>query len=308
MSNSLNQKEELESNLQNLGMAYVSEVVRTIKNHTSGGEEENSRNKIIEAVRFANKFGSGIKEKEEKEFLTDFDETINIAAKKEELLAQREKYEASAEASESEENFERQIQNFQNEQKILESALESTNKIKDFADDQNGEIEWMQNQLAAVKAKLEEVKKKSYKKEPGYLYVMSNVGSFGDDVYLVGFTNRLEPLDVVRGLGEGAVPFSFDVSMVIFNQDAKGLERNIHKQLNDCRVNKENVKKGFFKTEITEISKIIAEFQQQNSDSSTQKVVAEEVVETTKIVEAEEEQDNIDECTVARSNPFDKVA
>ena len=102
----------------------------------------------------------------------------------------------------------------------------------------------------------------------GYLYVISNVGSFGEDVFLIGTTDRLEPMDVVRQLGEEAVPFSFDVQMVIHSSDVQGLENQIQRELQDCRVNKRDYSKNFFKTSLSGISDAISRFQR-NVGSAT---------------------------------------
>jgi hypothetical protein len=36
----------------------------------------------------------------------------------------------------------------------------------------------------------------------GHVYIISNIGSFGENVYKIGLTRRLEPLDRVRELGD----------------------------------------------------------------------------------------------------------
>ena len=87
----------------------------------------------------------------------------------------------------------------------------------------------------------------------GHVYVISNVGSFGEHVYKIGMTRRLEPLDRVRELGDASVPFPFDVHALIFTDDAPSLENTLHKRFNFRRVNFENIKKEFFRVTIEEI-------------------------------------------------------
>ena len=87
----------------------------------------------------------------------------------------------------------------------------------------------------------------------GHVYVISNVGSFGEHVYKIGMTRRLEPLDRVRELGDASVPFPFDVHALIFTDDAPYLENTLHKRFNFRRVNFENIKKEFFRVTIEEI-------------------------------------------------------
>ncbi|MCM8527219.1 MAG: DUF4041 domain-containing protein [Lentisphaeraceae bacterium] len=93
----------------------------------------------------------------------------------------------------------------------------------------------------------------------GHIYIISNVGSFGETVYKVGMTRRLEPMDRVKELGDASVPFSFDVHAMIFSEDAPGLENEIHKNLNNFRVNKVNTRKEFFRVHLDQIVNVVKE-------------------------------------------------
>ncbi len=84
----------------------------------------------------------------------------------------------------------------------------------------------------------------------GYVYIISNVGSFGSDVYKIGLTRRLEPLDQVRELGDSSVPFEFDVHALIFSEDAPALETQLHKHFVLTQMNKVNYRKEFFRVDI----------------------------------------------------------
>lgn len=93
----------------------------------------------------------------------------------------------------------------------------------------------------------------------GTVYVISNLGSFGDNVFKIGMTRRLDPQDRVNELGNASVPFKFDVHSLIFSPDAVSLETKIHRMLNDRRVNKVNLRKEFFSISIDELEKIVEE-------------------------------------------------
>ena len=80
----------------------------------------------------------------------------------------------------------------------------------------------------------------------GYVYVISNIGSFGEGIVKVGLTRRLEPRDRVRELGDASVPFRFDVHAIHFSDDAVGIEAELHRRLADRRVNKVNMRREFF--------------------------------------------------------------
>jgi hypothetical protein len=81
----------------------------------------------------------------------------------------------------------------------------------------------------------------------GHVYIVSNVGSFGEEVFKIGMTRRLEPLDRIRELGDASVPFELDIHAMIRSEDAPKLERMLHERFDDLRINKVNYKKEFFR-------------------------------------------------------------
>jgi hypothetical protein len=93
----------------------------------------------------------------------------------------------------------------------------------------------------------------------GYVYVISNIGAFGEGVYKIGMTRRLEPMDRVDELGDASVPFSFDVHAMIFSDNAPALEARLHEHFYSNRINKINDRKEFFKADLDEIEKVIKE-------------------------------------------------
>ena len=115
----------------------------------------------------------------------------------------------------------------------------------------------LQSQLSAVIVKKEEITTLAQGKA-GNVYIISNVGSFGEDVFKIGMTRRLEPQDRVDELGSASVPFKFDVHSFIFSDDAVGLEHKLHEMLNEKRVNKVNMRKEFFKIDIDELENIVS--------------------------------------------------
>ena len=93
----------------------------------------------------------------------------------------------------------------------------------------------------------------------GTVYIISNLGSFGEDVFKIGMTRRLDPQDRINELGSASVPFKFDVHSFIFSDDAASLENKMHQILNDRRVNKVNLRKEFFKISIDELETLVEE-------------------------------------------------
>mgnify|MGYP001086739533 CR=1 FL=1 len=151
------------------------------------------------------------------------------------------------------------------ENKFIVEIYKITEKISNS--DEQKEIEKLKERLSYLQAQLEEVK---HKKEEiinlqngkaGTVYIISNLGSFGDNVFKIGMTRRLDPMDRVNELGDASVPFKFDVHSFIFSEDAVDLETQLHKILNIKRVNKVNKRKEFFYTSIDELEKIVLDIQ-----------------------------------------------
>lgn len=124
----------------------------------------------------------------------------------------------------------------------------------------NARILQLQSQLADVILKKEEISNLANGKA-GNVYVISNLGSFGENVFKIGMTRRLNPQDRVNELGDASVPFKFDVHSFIFSEDAVGLEKKLHMILNDKRVNKVNMRKEFFYTTIDDLEKLVTEIE-----------------------------------------------
>ena len=97
-----------------------------------------------------------------------------------------------------------------------------------------------------LEAKFERTTSQAQITRAGYIYVISNIGSFGEGVCKIGMTRRLEPMDRVVELGDASVPYRFDVHTLAFVNDAPRLEKTLHKVFNTKRVNKENHRKKFF--------------------------------------------------------------
>lgn len=124
----------------------------------------------------------------------------------------------------------------------------------------NARILELQSQLADVIVKKEEISNLANGKA-GNVYVISNLGSFGENVFKIGMTRRLNPQDRVNELGDASVPFKFDVHSFIFSDDAVGLEKKLHTILNDKRVNKVNMRKEFFYTTIDELEQLVTDIE-----------------------------------------------
>lgn len=116
------------------------------------------------------------------------------------------------------------------------------------------ELEW---KLAEAEAKAQRAKSMAEMTKSGHVYIISNIGSFGDDILKIGMTRRLDPMDRVWELSDASVPFDFDVHAMIYCEDAPRLESDLHRKFNETRLNKVNFRKEFFRVGISDIKKEI---------------------------------------------------
>ena len=104
----------------------------------------------------------------------------------------------------------------------------------------------LQERLAQIDTAIQDVDYRAANVRAGYVYVISNLGAFGENMIKVGMTRRLDPMDRVRELGDASVPFTFDVHALFFSDDAVGIEAQMHSRLADRRVNMVNQRREFF--------------------------------------------------------------
>ncbi|EBF2150343.1 DUF4041 domain-containing protein [Salmonella enterica] len=158
--------------------------------------------------------------------------------------------------------YEKAIKEAEKEEKAIQQAIDKATKELMLAGEEQRLV--LEQKLAELQAKYEEAEAKNQRAismaqqtRSGHVYVISNIGSFGEDVYKIGMTRRLEPLDRVRELGDASVPFSFDVHAMIYSEDAPSLENHLHKVFNDKQLNKVNSRKEFFNVGIKDIKSTI---------------------------------------------------
>ena len=182
---------------------------------------------------------------------------------KEEQRALREQARQDAEEKrlleEERKKIEKEESKYLSEIENISEQLKNTNedsKIRQLEE----RLKELTTQLNAVIDKKEEIIKLSTGKA-GNVYIISNLGSFGDNVFKIGMTRRLNPIERINELGSASVPFSFDVHCFIFSDDAVGLENTLHKTLNNKRVNKINLRKEFFNVSVDELEEIVYKVQ-----------------------------------------------
>lgn len=115
----------------------------------------------------------------------------------------------------------------------------------------------MQQQLDDIEEEIRKIDYREANQRAGYVYIISNIGSFGENIFKIGMTRRLEPMDRVDELGDASVPFAFDVHAMIFSDDAPALEAALHKAFDDRKVNMVNTRREFFHVTLEEIEAVV---------------------------------------------------
>ncbi|GAB3517773.1 DUF4041 domain-containing protein [Emticicia fontis] len=186
-----------------------------------------------------------LKRQKEKEEMRAIQEEL-----REEEKARREFEQAQKEAEKAEANY----------QKALHKAYQEIMLVTGDKQRQLQEkIDKLESELFEAQEKKERAISMAQQTKRGYVYIISNIGSFGESVYKIGMTRRLEPMDRVRELGDASVPFLFDVHAMIYSDEARTLEYELHKAFSEKKVNMLNYRREFFRVTLEEIEAKIKE-------------------------------------------------
>lgn len=151
--------------------------------------------------------------------------------------------------------IEKEEKQFRNEiQKLMGYLHKAADVEKQLYVDKIRELE---KKVALLEKDKDNVLQREQNTRAGFVYVISNIGSFGENVYKIGMTRRLEPMDRVKELGSASVPFEFDVHAMIFSDDAPALENVLHKTFEQNAVNKVNPRKEFYRIDLKAIEDVV---------------------------------------------------
>lgn len=201
-----------------------------------------------------------------------------LKAKKEEM---REQQRVEKELQTQKDKIIKEENQFRNEVAKLMKYLESSNTDIEkelYAD----KIKELEDKIKELEKDKKDVENRETNTRAGFVYIISNIGSFGENVYKIGMTRRLEPMDRISELSSASVPFPFDVHALIFSEDAPALETTLHNYFRKQEVNKVNSRKEFFRVNLEEIKDLVhKEFN--NTVHFTDVAVAEQYRETLRI-------------------------
>lgn len=196
--------------------------------------------------------------------LKEFNFLVEIAKKQQEekenqkfireQMVEEEKVRKEIEREKS--KIEKEEKQFTNEMSKMMIYLQKTNSEVEkqiYAD----KIKELEEKIKLLEKDKENVLQRETNTRAGFVYIISNIGSFGENVFKIGMTRRLEPMERIAELSSASVPFPFDVHALIFSDDAPSLENSLHKYFENKSVNKVNLRKEFFKIDIGELKEYI---------------------------------------------------
>ncbi|OYQ71234.1 hypothetical protein B9T11_01920 [Wohlfahrtiimonas chitiniclastica] len=238
--------------------AFNNEANYLIKN-VSWRNFETSEKKLIKAFEDINKFNASNNISITKDYLKL--KVLELKLTYEQQLKLQEEKENLAEARrriKEEEQLEADVIKAQKEQdkylKLLEKAQkDAANKVGTELESLNEKIKQLNQQLSEAQSASERALSMAQQTKAGFVYIASNIGSFGEEVYKIGMTRRLEPMDRIKELSGASVPFIFDTHALIYSEDAPALETQLHQKFSDKRVNLVNFRKEYFRVTLGEI-------------------------------------------------------
>lgn len=227
---------------------------------------EKSKQRIEKAFQLINKLGEtntmsitpGFLKLKLEELALTYEYELKKQEEKEEQRALREQM---REEERAQKEFERAQKEAEDEEKRFEKALEKARaevgSAAELTQEQAERIRILEEQLREAHEKKERALAMAQLTKVGHIYVISNIGAFGEGVYKIGMTRRLDPLDRVKELGDASVPFQFDVHAIIYSENAPQLEAELHQTFARHRVNLVNNRKEFFRVELSKIEEFI---------------------------------------------------
>ena len=248
-----------------IAMRCFNNETSTIMKNVKWNNVIQSEQKIQKSYKAVNDFLSSLKMHLKKDYLDLKIEELNARYEYSVILNEerdkiREENARIREEEKAQGEFENARLKAEKEEEIYQKALDEAKKQLGLLSDDDAkkleeQIDSLKSQLEKAKEDKERAKSMAQMTKVGHVYIISNIGSFGEQVYKIGLTRRLEPMVRVKELGDASVPFSFDVHAMIFSENAPELESALHKVFDGKRVNLVNRRKEYFRVELEEIER-----------------------------------------------------
>lgn len=249
-------QKEIDGKTNGLAERYMKESVSWIGDKLNSNNFSSCKQRLVKVIGACRSIGFDVPEAREQELVQNLQNDFEQAVRDE--FARQEQARIKAQIREEEKlarEIDKQIKDAEREKTAIQAALEKA--LKETRDEHSAEVELLRTRLKEAEEKAQRAISQAQLTKAGHVYVLSNIGSFGEGVFKIGMTRRLEPQDRVRELGDASVPFPFDVHMMVSCDDAPALENALHRELHKQRVNKVNFRKEFFRVDFGAIRNIV---------------------------------------------------
>ncbi|MHB1038317.1 MAG: GIY-YIG nuclease family protein [Pirellulales bacterium] len=249
-------QDEIDEKANALAAGYLQESVSWVGEKLNSNNFSTCKQRLLNAIAACRSIGFDVPDAQEQELIQELQNDFEQAVRDE--FARQEQARIKAQIREEEKlarEMDRQINDAEREQKAIQAALEKA--LRETKDEHSAEVALLRARLKEAEEKTQRAISQAQLTKAGHVYVLSNIGSFGEGMYKIGMTRRLEPQDRVRELGSASVPFPFDVHMMISCDDAPALENALHRELHKQRVNRVNFRKEFFRVDFESIRRVV---------------------------------------------------
>jgi len=253
----MRRQEQLDINMRvkELGSRYLKENVKWIGKNLNNNNFVTCKQRLLDVIERCRGIGFQVTSEEEAALIADlrvdYEKIVRATYEREEQARIKAQI---REERQREREIQRELERVDREREALEVALEKA--LAEAEDEHSALIEDLRRRLEEAEENKRAISQAQLTKA-GYVYVISNIGSFGEDVFKIGMTRRLVPEERVKELGDASVPFPFDIHMMISCDDAPALENALHKRLCRQQVNRTNPRKEFFRTDIQSVVEIV---------------------------------------------------
>ncbi len=247
----------IDQKVKEFGGRYLKENVKWIGNSLTPSNFANCKQRLQDVIERCRSIGFEITPEEEATYLGDlraeFERVVRATFEREEQARIKAQI---REEQQREREIQRELDRVERERAVIEAALAKA--LAEADDEHSVDIESLRARLAEAEDKQRAISQAQVTKA-GFVYVISNIGSFGEGIFKIGMTRRLVPEERVKELGDASVPFPFDIHMMISCENAPALETELHKRFFRQQVNRTNPRKEFFRTNIDSIAEVVRE-------------------------------------------------
>ncbi len=249
-------QDQVNTAANDLAARYLKESVSWIGEKLNPNNFSTCKQRLLNVVSACRCIGFQVPEERETELVENLQKDFEQAVRDE--FARQEQARIKAQIREEERlarEIDKQIKDAEREKAAIQAALEKA--LRETKDEHSAEVELLKSRLKEAEEKAQRAISQAQLTKAGHVYVLSNIGSFGEGVFKVGMTRRLEPHERVNELSSASVPFPYDVHMMISCDNAPALENALHRELHKQRVNKVNFRKEFFRADFDAIRRIV---------------------------------------------------